>query len=268
MCFDADSLPPDLPVERVLAPLAGGAGAEPLTLTSGDGTVVAAALARSPQPSSVGVVILPDVRGLYRFYAELAERFAEAGHHAIALDYFGRTAGAQERDDDFEYLPHVKQTTVAGVQADIAAAIAALKDATGVERVVTVGFCFGGSQSFLAAANPSLDLDAVIGFYGGLRPRAESPVAGVIPPVIDVVPEFVLPVLGLFGGADEGIPPDQVQQFDAALGELGIEHEVVTYEGAPHSFFDRRYEEHAEACADAWRRMLDFLGQVGAKTAA
>ena len=67
------------------------------------------------------------------------------------------------------------------------------------------------------------------------------------------------PVLGLFGGADEGIPPDQVEAFDHNLAEAGVEHEIVTYPGAPHSFFDRRYEEHAEACADAWRRILAFL---------
>jgi carboxymethylenebutenolidase len=71
------------------------------------------------------------------------------------------------------------------------------------------------------------------------------------------------PVLGLFGGADEGIPPDQVQAFDSALAEAGVEHELVTYPGAPHSFFDRSYEEHAEACEDAWRRVLGFLQRVG-----
>ena len=86
MCFDHDSQPPALPAERVLAPLAGGAGAEVLTLRSEDGTEFSAAFADTPSPSPVGVVIIPDVRGLYRFYAELAERFAEAGHAAVAFD--------------------------------------------------------------------------------------------------------------------------------------------------------------------------------------
>ena len=66
-------------------------------------------------------------------------------------------------------------------------------------------------------------------------------------------------MLGLYGGADEGIPPDQVDAFERNLAEAGVEYEIVTYPGAPHSFFDRRYEEHAEACADAWRRVLGFL---------
>jgi carboxymethylenebutenolidase len=64
----------------------------------------------------------------------------------------------------------------------------------------------------------------------------------------------------LFGGADANIPPDQVAAYDAALSEAGVEHELVTYPGAPHSFFDRSFEQHAEACEDAWRRVLAFLG--------
>src|SRR4029077_6570857 len=85
----------------------GGAGAELLELRSADGTPFSAAFAESPVGSEPGVVILPDVRGLYRFYIELAERFAAAGHHAIAIDYFGRTAGLGPRDEDFDYMPHV-----------------------------------------------------------------------------------------------------------------------------------------------------------------
>jgi carboxymethylenebutenolidase len=61
------------------------------------------------------------------------------------------------------------------------------------------------------------------------------------------------------GGADQGIGPDQVQELRDALQAAGIEHEVMVYPGAPHSFFDRSYKEHAEASADAWRRVLDFI---------
>jgi carboxymethylenebutenolidase len=99
MCFDFDARPPDLPEDLAIAPLAGGAAAELLELASADGTHFSAALAESPEASEPTVVILPDVRGLYRFYVELAERFAQAGHHAIAIDYFGRTAGTGERGE-------------------------------------------------------------------------------------------------------------------------------------------------------------------------
>jgi carboxymethylenebutenolidase len=252
MCFAFDASPPDLPAE--LAPIAGGAGAELLELESADGTRFSAALAESPEPRGRAVVILPDVRGLYPFYSELAERFAAAGHHAIALDYFGRTAGLGPRGEDFEYMPHVQKTRPWKVQEDAAAALAALRERTGAGATSTVGFCFGGTQSFLAATNEALGLEGVIGFYGSLSPERW----GDMSPIRRAV-DMHGPVLGLFGGADEGIPPDQVAAFDSALAEAGVEHEIVTYPGAPHSFFDRRYEEHAEACADAWRRLLAFL---------
>src|SRR5438105_5635380 len=100
MCFSFDARPPAPPIDLLLAPIAGGAGAELLELTSADGTRFSAAMAESPQSRGVGIVILPDVRGLYRFYVELAERFAQAGHHAIALDYFGRTAGLGPRVEE------------------------------------------------------------------------------------------------------------------------------------------------------------------------
>src|SRR5437764_5696191 len=136
MCFDVDSAPP-------IAAIAGAAVShEDLVLTAADGTDFAAFLATPDETAKAGVVILPDVRGLYRFYEELALRFAERGYAALALDYFGRTAGVEKRGDDFEYRPHVDQTTREGVQADVAAAVEHLRS-SGASSVFTVGFCFG-----------------------------------------------------------------------------------------------------------------------------
>jgi carboxymethylenebutenolidase len=70
------------------------------------------------------------------------------------------------------------------------------------------------------------------------------------------------PLLGLFGGADGNIPQEQVDAFDRALTDAGVEHEIHVYPGAPHSFFDRRQEDYAEASADAWERILGFLGKA------
>lgn len=255
MCFEFDALPPELPAGRAV--IAGGAAAESLTVTAADGNVFAAALAESPAPAGPGVVILPDIRGLYRFYVELAERFAAAGHHAIALDYFGRTAGAEERGEDFDYKPHVAQTTTEGVQADLAAARAALAERTGATQFASVGFCFGGGHSFWAGANPELGLDAVVGFYGLLNPGRR----GITnrPNLTEDAGQIKVPVLGLFGGDDGAIPAEDVDAFDAGLERAGIEHEIVTYPGAPHSFFDKKQAEFAEASTDAWTRVLDFL---------
>jgi carboxymethylenebutenolidase len=260
MCFAFDARPPDLPAD--LAPMAGGAAAEILELTSADGTRFSAALAESPEGSDPAVVILPDVRGLYRFYIELAERFAEAGHHAIAIDFFGRTAGTGERGEDFDYMPHAQQTTVEGVHADAAAARDALVERTGARQVVTVGFCFGGMHSLLATTNDELGLAGAVAFYGGL----EGSRWGIQGPLYRTA-ELRGPLLGLYGEADQGIPVEQLKQFEAGLEEAGVEKEIVLYAGAPHSFFDRSFEEHAAACEDAWRRVLGFLSDVGARVA-
>jgi carboxymethylenebutenolidase len=261
MCFDFDAHPPDLPAD-LARPIAGGAKAELLELTSADGTRFSAALAGTPDDDGPGVVILPDVRGLYRFYIELAERFAEAGRHAIAIDYFGRTAGTGERGEDFEYMPHVMKTTPAQIQDDIAAAIETLRERTGVSAAVTVGFCFGGLQSFLAAMSDDLDLAGAVGFYAGL----DTSRWGITSPV-DRAAEIRCPVLGLFGEADQGVPVELVHAFERNLAEAGIDHHIEIYPGAPHSFFDRKYEDYAHACEDAWRRVLEFLSGVASGAA-
>jgi carboxymethylenebutenolidase len=252
MCFDFDARPPAPPEDLVRPPIAGAAGAELLELTSADGTHFSASLAHVGDREG-GILIFPDVRGLYPFYIELAERFAQAGYPAIAMDYFGRTAGLGPRDEDFEFMPHVQQLQVPQVQADAAAALVALRDRTGAGKFATVGFCLGGMESFLAGADMT-ELTAVVGFYAAL----DGSRFGIQGP-LQRAGEIRVPLLGLFGGADQGIPVELVEQFDGRLTEAGREHEIHVYPGAPHSFFDRRYEEHAQACEDAWRRMLAFL---------
>src|SRR4051812_16026014 len=263
MCFAFDAQPPELPADLVVPRLAGGAAAEILELTSADGTRFSAALAESAAPKGPAVVIIPDVRGLYQFYITLAERFAEAGHHAITLDVFGRTAGVGARDEHFDYMPHVLETDDVKVREDVAAAASALRDRTGEGPVVVLGFCFGGSMAFLAATDPGLDIDGAGGFYGGLDGSRLG-----FPHPREQASKTLVPVLALFGGADDHIPADQREEFAEGLAASGEEHEIVVYDGAPHSFFDRSYEEHAEASADAWRRVLGFLDDVQTKTSA
>jgi carboxymethylenebutenolidase len=245
MCFDSDSEPP---VPRIAGAAVSHDG---LTLTSADGTELAAFLATPDDDAAAGVVILPDVRGLYHFYEELALRFAERGYPAIAIDYFGRTAGVAKRDEDFEYMPHVDQTTDPTVQADTRAAVDNLRE-LGVSSVFTVGFCFGGRASWVAAASGH-GLAGAVGFYGGpTRERGgASPVARV--------GEIECPILALQAGADPNITAEDNAAFEEALTGAGIEHEIVSYDGAPHSFFDRKQEEFQADSDDAWRRTLEFL---------
>ena len=248
MCFDADSSPP-IPV------IAGAAVShDDLVLISADGSEFAAFLATPDESSATGIVVLPDVRGLYRFYEELALRFAERGHAALAIDYFGRTAGVAKRDDDFDYMPQVEQTTSAGIQADVAAAVSRLR-AAGATSVFTVGFCFGGRNSWLAAASGH-GLAGAIGFYGRTGEGRDGS-----PGPIDRAAEMACPILALQAGDDQNITAEDNAAFDRALEAAGVERDVITYEGAPHSFFDRKYEEFADASADAWQRTLEFIAR-------
>src|SRR4029077_14434284 len=186
-----------------------------------------------------------DVRGLYRFYEELALRFAERGHAAIAFDYFGRTAGVDKRPDDWDYMPLVQQLTREQVQADVGACVRDLR-ALGCTAVFTVGYCFGGSGSWAAAAWGH-GLAGAVGFYG--RPSR----------MIDLVPRLEAPILALQRGADQGIPHEDNVAFEEALTAAGKDYRLIEFEGAPHSFFDRKQEEFQAASDDAWQRTLEFL---------
>jgi carboxymethylenebutenolidase len=250
MCFPHDALPP-------IHPIAGAAvDSEDLVLTSRDGTRFAAFVARAENPSGAGMVVLPDVRGLFRFYEELAMRFAEEGINSVAFDYFGRTAGVGKRDADFDFMPEVRKTKANQISEDVGACVDYLRSAAGgnCTKIFTIGFCFGGSNSWLQAA-AGHGLAGSIGFYG----RPGPSFADNSPGPVDRAADLKAPILGLMGGADQGIPQDQIDEFEKALTAAGVEHEIVVYPGAPHSFFDRHYVEHADASADAWKRSLEFV---------
>lgn len=252
MCYDDGARPP------VPEGGAGSAHAQDVELTAADGNQFAAYVALPALPATAQVLVYPDVRGLHQFYKELALRLAEAGLAAVAIDYFGRTAGLTARDDSFDFWPHVQQTRPETIFVDAAAALAHLRDQSGQQASFSVGFCFGGSMSFLSGAQPELGLAGVIGFYAGL---SRDWGGGTL---LDRADQIRTPALGLFGGADQGIPPEQVAEFDQRLDAAGVEHEVVVYPGAPHSFFDRRYEEFAAESADAWARLRGFVaGHTG-----
>ena len=225
---------------------------EDLVLEAADGNRFAAFGALPDDPNGAGVVILPDVRGLYRFYEELALRFAERGISAIAFDYFGRTAGIAKRENDWDYMAEVAKTTPETIQLDVAASIDWLR-ARGVTSVFTVGFCFGGRNSWLAAAADH-GLAGAVGFYGSLLDRDN----GWIGPISRAA-EMKAPILALQAGDDQNITAEHNAAFEKALTAAGVEHEIVTYDGAPHSFFDRKQEEFQAASDDAWARTLDFI---------
>jgi carboxymethylenebutenolidase len=249
MCHDHDSRPP--------APPRTGDVAERgvLTLASPDGTEFSAAYAAPAAEPRVGVVLLPDVRGLHPYYVALAERFAETGAATVAVDYFGRTAGLCDesgtRPEDFDWQTHIPQTTAATIDADIAAGIDYLRSRTRDDLpVITVGFCFGGSNSWRQSGG-ELDLAGCAGFYGK-------------PTVVGAAAERAhLPVVMLIAGADSTPVEDQLALADT-MRAAGAEVDAVVYDGAPHSFFDRSFGDWEEACADAWVHILSLTDRVAA----
>jgi len=249
MCYDDQAKPPVPPGA------AGSAHGEDMVLTASDGNRFAAYLAAPSKPSRAAVIIYPDVRGLHQFYKELALRFAEVGITALALDYFGRTAGLTARDESFEYMPHVQQIQLDSFFMDVQAALDYLRQRVGAQaRIFVVGFCLGGGMVLRSGTNPAFGFTGLIPFYAGLsRPMAGRGT------VLDEADRAGYPVLGLFGGADQGIPESDVKLLDEKLDTAGVEHTIVIYPGAPHSFFDRRYAEFADASANAWQRILTFI---------
>jgi carboxymethylenebutenolidase len=239
MCYGDDARPPAPP-----APGEVGDHGD-LVLTSADGTQFAAYYAHPAAASSRAIVVLPDVRGLHSYYKELAQRFAEAGLHAVAIDYFGRTAGLTARDEDFPFREHVEQAQPEQVSADAGAGIAWLREQPGVSSVFSVGFCWGGSNSWAQSA-AGHDLAGCIGFYG-IPSRVE-----------DLVPMMRSPLQILAAGADF-TPVEAVEAFAAQARGEGVTVDMTVFEGAPHSFFDRTFAEHRDACAEAWRKMLSFM---------
>lgn len=244
MCHSDESRPPAPPIST------GVAERSELRLTASDGTEFLAYAARPEQPNGRGIVIMPDIRGLHAFYRDLAVNFADAGFEAVAIDYFGRTAETDNRDESFDWKPHIEKSTPEGVAQDVAAGVAHLR-ALDVAAVFTVGFCFGGSASWRQSAHGH-GIAGAIGFYGG------SPLDRVGP----WIPSMTAPLLMLLAGVDHTTPEEFVE-FASRVRGTGVDVESHTYPDAPHSFFDRSFDDHSAACADAWQRILDFTERSG-----
>lgn len=242
MCHQNGSRPP-------AAPVAAGEIAEhgPLTITAADGNRFNAYRAAPADPNGGNVVILPDVRGLHPFYADLTQRFAEAGFHTVAIDFYGRTAGASPRDASFDGLDHLPSLTSGHVDVDVAAAVALLREEN-PGPVFTVGFCLGGGHSWRQAAQ-KLGLAGAIGFYG--PPRFFG----------DATADLSAPLLMLLAGDDVATPQEAFRALAAGFDRAGKEYEMHVYDGAPHSFFDQSFGDWEKACTDAWHRILEFTAR-------
>ncbi len=239
MCFTSDQRPPDPPITSEV----GDHGS--LVLTAADGNRFSAFEAVPVTRRGASLVLLPDIRGMHAFYTDLALCFAQTGIDTVALDPYGRSAGLTVRDDDFEAMPHAKALTPEGLLADARVAASRLRERS-EDPVFTLGFCMFGGQSWRLAAT-DLHPAGSMGFYG--RPSS----------VTDVLADLSAPLLILAAGADQATSAAENAAFVSALDAAEKTHDYVVYEGAPHSFFDRSFDQWQAECTDAWIRMLGFI---------
>jgi len=184
------------------------------------------------------------------YYEELALTIASAVSTPIAFDWFGRPR-VRSREEGFDYIPHVNASTWAGHSADLAGATPPPLRRRAPTDIFTVGFCFGGRTSFLAATlvYTSPASSAFMAHRRAWPGRIAEPVA---------VADRIARGARLFG-AQTRHPPEAIAAFEAALSQLGVDHRLVIYPGAPHSFFDRKATDYAEASEQAWAEVLAFI---------
>ncbi|MEJ7139148.1 dienelactone hydrolase family protein [Amphibiibacter pelophylacis] len=213
------------------------------------------------------VLVLPEIFGLHEYIQDVCRRFARAGYMAVAIDPFVRQGDPMAIADIGKLLADIiNQVPDAQVMSDLdAAARWAAANGGDAKQLAVTGFCWGGRQTWLYAAhNPAVR--AGIAWYG----RLVGPTSALQPRhPIDVVDKISGPVLGLYGGADTGIPQDTVERMIAALGQgsaAARASQFVIYPDAPHAFHaDYRPSYREGAARDGWSRTLAWLAAQGLK---
>jgi len=229
-----------------------------VTLHSEDGDM-AAYQAEPVGPARGAVVVVQEAFGVNAHIEDVARRFAGAGYRAIAPHLFHRTGDPELAYDDFEtMLPHLQALDRTGLLSDLDATLDYLAAAGfSPSNTGAVGFCMGGTVTFLAAVQHAMG--AAVTFYGGGVAQGRFG----LPSLVELAPGLQTPWLGLFGDQDTGIPVEQVESLRVAVSAAPVETEVVRYPDAGHGFHcDARPAAYdAAAAADGWRRTLDWFGR-------
>ncbi|MDP2821869.1 MAG: dienelactone hydrolase family protein [Sulfuritalea sp.] len=228
----------------------------------GDGEMVAYRAAPAAAKNAPVVLVVSEIFGVHEYIADVCRRLARQGYMAIAPELFARYGDPRKIASVPEILSAViSRTPDAGVMADLDACVAwADKNGGDVARLAITGFCWGGRITWLYAAhNPKLK--AAVAWYGKLDGEINERTPKY---PLDLVPQIKAPVLGLYGGKDQGIPLDDVESMRAALKKAGSKSELHVYADAPHAFHaDYRPSYRKEAAEDGWKRLLEWLRQNG-----
>jgi carboxymethylenebutenolidase len=206
-----------------------------------------------------GLVLIPDVRGLYEHYRDVARRFAGCGFYTLAIDLYSRE-GPPDLPDLAAVSRWIQALPDQRVLGDVGEAVRYLAERPGVraDRIGITGFCMGGQYALMAACTLE-PLAACVSWYGMLRYHEHSALKPASP--LELAAGLRCPLLGLFGAEDALIPRADVEELRAILQRAGKTHEIHLYPGAGHAFFnDTRPEMYRPAAAaDAWPRAIEFL---------
>jgi len=208
------------------------------------------------------ILVVQEIFGVHEHIKDVCRRFAKLGYLAVAPELYARQGDVSTLSDIEDIRKIVAKVPDEQVMADLDAAAAWIRASgrANVEKVGITGFCWGGRIVWLYAAH-SRQVQAGVAWYGRLAGKA-SDLQPVHP--VDIARDLKAPVLGLYGGSDQGIPLETVDQMKNALKAAGSPSTIVVYPDAPHAFFaDYRPSYRQEAAEDGWRRLLAWFKQHG-----
>ena len=211
------------------------------------------------------VLVVSEIFGVHEYIADIARRFAKAGYFAIAPELFARQGDPGSYGEVSKLIAEVvSQVPDAQVMGDLDAAVAwANGQGADARKLAITGFCWGGRITWLYDAH-NAGVKAAVAWYGRLAGTAST-----LQPTqpVELAGKFVGPVLGLYGGADGGIPLDTVEAMKAALARgsaAAQKSQFVVYPDAPHAFHaDYRPSYRQGAAEDGWRRCLAWFRANG-----
>ena len=244
---------------------AAGLIAGEVTIPVGDFKMPAYRAAPADRANAPLVLVISEIFGVHEYIADVVRRFAKAGYYAVAPELFVRQGDPMNYGEIAKLMAEVtNQVPDAQVMGDLDATVAWAKaQGAGVDRSAITGFCWGGRITWLYAAhNPTLKAGAA--WYGRLvgEPSALTPVHPV-----DLAAKLAAPVLGLYGGQDDGIPLDTIDKMKAALAAgsaMAKKSAFVVYPDAPHAFHaDYRPSFRQAAAEDGWTRCLAWFKSQG-----
>ena len=241
----------------------GGLNVKEIKIPTAGGTMPAyLAMPGSGAPFAT-VIVIHEIFGVHEHIKDVCRRLAKIGYLALAPALYARQGDVSGMSDIREIIDKVvSKVPEPQVASDLDATVAWVKNSGlgDTERLGVTGFCWGGRQVWLyAARNPALK--AAVAWYGPLqRPKSANTPADPI----DLVSGLTVPVLGLYGGADPGIPAAQVEALREALKGAGKPCEIVVYPDTPHAFFaDYRASYRPEQAADGWSRLRAWFSDHG-----